>query len=155
MAQRNVDIFQNLPAVEEDSGYTSSDASATIPSLMSNSGSEAEETPRPNDQHVRWDQQRESEVNNRRFRLNRISMARQLERFRLPRQVPNFTWTSRTEAGINTTTEPKEPKIEPKEQPKKKKASEVQERNEQDQKGQMAKPRVQPDDQLSRNDCEE
>ncbi|KNC87569.1 hypothetical protein SARC_00334 [Sphaeroforma arctica JP610] len=112
MAQQNVDIFQN--AVEEDSGYTSSDASATMPSLMSNSGSESEETPRPNDQHVRWNQQMESEVNNGRF-SNRINMARQLERFRLPRQVPNFTGTSRTEAGIDTTTEPKEPSTEPKE----------------------------------------
>ncbi|KNC86556.1 hypothetical protein SARC_01329 [Sphaeroforma arctica JP610] len=59
---RHDDIFQNLPAEEEDSGYTSSDASATMPSLVSNSGSEADETSRPNDQQVRWDQQRESEM---------------------------------------------------------------------------------------------
>ncbi|KNC80523.1 hypothetical protein SARC_07116 [Sphaeroforma arctica JP610] len=152
MARQNDEIFHNLHAVEDDSGYTSSDASATLPSLMSSSGSEKEETPRPNDQHDRWNQQKESEVNNGRFRLNRISMARQLERFRLPRQVSNFTVAPRTEANNDTTTELKEPTTEPKKQSNQEQTSEVQERNEQDKKGQTAKTRVQPDDQLSRND---
>ncbi|KNC78367.1 hypothetical protein SARC_09201 [Sphaeroforma arctica JP610] len=47
MSQQNDEIFQNLPNEEEDSGFTSSDASATMPSLMSNRSSEAEEESRP------------------------------------------------------------------------------------------------------------
>ncbi|KNC79355.1 hypothetical protein SARC_08247 [Sphaeroforma arctica JP610] len=123
-----------------------------MPSLMSNSNSEEEETPRLGDQHVRWDQQRESEANKGRFRLNRISMARQLERFRLR---PNLIGTSRSKTDFDTTTEPNEPTNVPKEQPNQEQASEVQERNGQDQQGQTAKTWVQPDDQLSRNDGEE
>ncbi|KNC80680.1 hypothetical protein SARC_06969 [Sphaeroforma arctica JP610] len=152
MARQNDGIFQNPPAVEDDSGYTSSDASATMPSLMSNSNSEEEETPRLSDQHVRLDQQREYKANNGRFRLNRISMARQLERFRLR---PNLTGTSRSKTDFDATTAPKEPTNEPKEQPNQEQALEVQERNVQDRQGKPAKARVQPDDQLSRNDREE
>ncbi|KNC80860.1 hypothetical protein SARC_06787, partial [Sphaeroforma arctica JP610] len=118
-------FLDRYPAVEDDSGYTSSDASATMPSLMSSSGSEEEETPRPNDQHDRWNQQKESEGNNGRFRLNRISMARQLERFRLPRQVSNFTVAPRTEANNDTTTKPKKPTTEPKKQSNQEQTSEV------------------------------
>ncbi|KNC87530.1 hypothetical protein SARC_00354 [Sphaeroforma arctica JP610] len=143
MALQNDGIFHNPHAVEDDSGYASSDASATMPSLMSNSNSEEEETPRLSDQHVRWDQQRESEATNGRFRLNRTSMAKQLERFRLR---PNLTETSRSKTDFDTTTAPKEPTNEPKEQPNQEQALEVQEIKGQGQQGQTAKTRVQPDD---------
>ncbi|KNC82852.1 hypothetical protein SARC_04876 [Sphaeroforma arctica JP610] len=47
MSYQNDEIFQNLPNEEGDIGFSSSDASDTMPPLMSTSSSKVEEDLRP------------------------------------------------------------------------------------------------------------
>ncbi|KNC81393.1 hypothetical protein SARC_06280 [Sphaeroforma arctica JP610] len=97
MSQQNDEVFRNMPIEEEDSGFSSSNASATIPSFISDSSSEAEEESRPDSRNARWEPARSSEVNNNRFRINRNDMARHLERFRLSvRLTSDDAWTAST-----------------------------------------------------------
>ncbi|KNC76433.1 hypothetical protein SARC_11067 [Sphaeroforma arctica JP610] len=98
MSQQNDDIYQNLPVKEENIGYSSNEASVTMPPFLSNSSSEVEGESRANSQNDRWEPPRSSEVNRSSFRINRINMARHIERFRLSMRLTNDIWTTRTKA---------------------------------------------------------
>ncbi|KNC81465.1 hypothetical protein SARC_06211 [Sphaeroforma arctica JP610] len=77
MSHQNDEIFRNLPNEEGDSGFSSSEASDTIPPLISTSSSKAEGDSRPENQgDNRAEPPTIDEVEEKRFRINRYEMAR-------------------------------------------------------------------------------
>ncbi|KNC78742.1 hypothetical protein SARC_08837 [Sphaeroforma arctica JP610] len=106
MSHQNDEIFRNLPTEEGDSGFSSSEASDTMPTLMSASSSEAEEDLRQENQgNDRGEPPTIDEVKERRFRINRREMARHLERFRLTGRRTNNVWTTRTKIESSESSE--------------------------------------------------
>ncbi|KNC83139.1 hypothetical protein SARC_04590 [Sphaeroforma arctica JP610] len=103
MSYQNDEIIQNLPN-EGDIGFSSSDASNTMPPLSSSS--EAEEDLRPEDHgNGRGELPTIDEVEERRFRINRYNMARHLERFRLSGRRTKDVWITSTMIESTNTSE--------------------------------------------------
>ncbi|KNC80935.1 hypothetical protein SARC_06723 [Sphaeroforma arctica JP610] len=106
MSYQNDEIFQTFPNEEGDSGFSSSDASVTMPPLMSTSSSEAEEDLRPEDYgNGQGEPPTNDKVEERRFRINRYDMARHLKRFRLSGRRTNDVWTTSTKIESTNTSE--------------------------------------------------